>query len=101
MANNATISGIVTTSPKMHRTAIGSCLMFEIMSRDSMGRPSYCAIVANGEETVLTEVCSRVGSGSRIKLVGELSGPRGRNYLRVSLPDGLVALKTKKQETAT
>ena len=98
MANNATISGIVTTQPTLHRNAEGMYLTFDVMSRDSRARCAVHAIIAAGDETALTEASSRVGSGSRIKLVGELTGPKGRNYLRVLLPAGLVAVKERKLE---
>ena len=94
--NNATIAGIVTTSPTLHRNKIGQYMIFDVMTRSAV-----CTIIANGDDSVLTEACSRVGCGSRIKLVGELAGPKGRNYLRIFLPDGLVSLKAKKQEEKT
>lgn len=96
MASKALIAGIVTTSPALRRNSEGAYLTFDVMSRDSRARCAVHAIIAAGDETALTEACSRVGSGSRIKLVGELTGPRGRNYLRVMLPAGIVALKERK-----
>ena len=100
MNNVAKISGIIKTAPTICRNEGGDYAIFDMQTRDSTARTAIYCIIANGERLALLEAFSRVGCGSRVTLVGEPAGQKGKNFLRILIPGGIVAAKERKDETA-